>query len=102
VDTGQVAATPAVPGATGAAPARATPATASPAGSAAYTVQVAAYSTQQAADATRARLASQGYAARVVGVQKPFRVRVGRYATRAQAEPVAKAIHGYVTEAEPR
>jgi len=33
VDTGQVAATPAVPGATGAAPARATPATASPAGS---------------------------------------------------------------------
>lgn len=102
VDTGQVAATPAVPGATAAAPARAMPATTAPAGSAAYTVQVAAYSTQQAADAMRARLASQGYAARVVGVQKPFRVRVGRYATRAQAEPVAKAIHGYVTEAEPR
>jgi hypothetical protein len=102
VDTGQVAASPAVPGATGAAPARAMPATTAPAGSVAYTVQVAAYSTQQAADAMRAHLASQGYVARVVGVQKPFRVRVGRYATRAQAEPVAKAIHGYVTEAEPR
>ncbi|MGH7627566.1 MAG: SPOR domain-containing protein [Gemmatimonadaceae bacterium] len=102
VDTGQVAATPAVPAATGATPRSTSPASTPPAGSAAFTVQVAAYSTQQAADAMRARLASQGYAARVVGARKPFRVRVGRYATRAQAEPVATAIHGYVTEAEPR
>jgi cell division protein FtsN len=50
----------------------------------------------------RARLAARGYAARVVGAVQPFRVRVGRYATRAHAEPVAKAIHGYVTEAEPQ
>jgi len=126
VDTGQVAATPAVPAAPGA---KATPGTASrpgtlragasppvvptpappavrarvqPSASAAYTIQAGAYTTRQAADAMRARLATQGYAARVVGAQKPFRVRVGRYATRAQADSVAKAIHGYVTEAEPR
>lgn len=126
VDTGQVAATPAVSAATGA---QATPGTAArsgtlranasppvvptpappavrakvPAGvSAAFTVQVGAYTTRRAADAMRARLAARGYAARVVGAVQPFRVRVGRYATRAQAEPVAKAIHGYVTEAEPQ
>ncbi len=70
-----------------------------------YTVQVAAYSTLQAAERLRASLAARGYDARVVGTEKPFRVRVGRYDTRAAADSVArqmraKKITAYVTEAE--
>jgi tetratricopeptide (TPR) repeat protein len=71
-----------------------------------YTVQVAAYSTLRAAERLRASLVARGYDARVVGTEKPFRVRVGRYDTRAAADSVArqmrvKKITAYVTEAEP-
>jgi cell division protein FtsN len=70
-------------------------------------VQVGAYPTRDAADALRKSLAGRGIDARVVGAAKPYRVRVGFYDTRAQAEAEAqklkaKQIAVYVTEAEPR
>ena len=70
-----------------------------------YTVQVAAYSTRKAAESMRARLLAGGYDARVVGSQKPYRVRVGRYATREAADKAAVAMRAkkmtvFVTEAE--
>ena len=52
----------------------------------AYTVQVAAYDQRVPADRLATALRGQGLEARVVGKGKPFRVRVGRYATRAEAE----------------
>ena len=69
-----------------------------------YTLQVAAFSAR--ADATRLakRLEDIGLDARVVGSAKPFRVRVGRYTTRAAATAAArqlkaKKIDAIVTEA---
>ena len=49
------------------------------------------------------RLASRGVTARVVGATKPYRVRVGRYETRAaaiaaQAQLKAKKLTALVTE----
>lgn len=72
-----------------------------------YTVQVAAYSTRAAAEVLQKSLRQRGYDARVVGRTKPFRVRVGFYATRAEADAEVrrmKARHmtAFVTEAEPR
>jgi tetratricopeptide (TPR) repeat protein len=72
-----------------------------------YTVQVAAYSTKAAADEQRARLAAQGYDARVVGTSAPYRVRVGRYDTREAADEAARRMSArnisvMVAEAEPR
>ena len=58
----------------------------------AFTVQVAAYDTKSAADRLATRLRSQGLEARVVGTVKPFRVRVGRYATRADAEEASRRV----------
>ncbi|HET9426172.1 MAG TPA: SPOR domain-containing protein [Gemmatimonadaceae bacterium] len=52
----------------------------------AFTVQVAAYDTKQAAEKLATSLRGQGLEARVVGTSKPYRVRVGRYATRGEAE----------------
>lgn len=76
-------------------------------GSGRYTIQVAAYSTRDSAERLRKSLAARGYDARVVGSAKPFRVRVGRYATREEANAAAahmraSKISVYVTEAEPR
>ena len=70
-----------------------------------YTVQVAAFSTLASANGLRDVLVTRGYPARVVGTAKPFRVRVGRYATRAEAEAAARALRArklsaYVTSAE--
>jgi TolA-binding protein len=70
-----------------------------------YTVQVAAFSTLALANGLRDVLVARGYPARVVGAAKPFRVRVGRYATRAVAEAAASAMRAkkltaYVTSAE--
>ncbi|MGH7647036.1 MAG: SPOR domain-containing protein [Gemmatimonadaceae bacterium] len=70
-----------------------------------YTIQVAAFSTLASANGLRDVLVSRGYPARVVGTAKPFRVRVGRYATRADADAAAKAMRAkkftaYVTSAE--
>lgn len=80
---------------------------AAPAHAGHYTIQVAAYSTHAAAEVLRESLRQRGYDARVVGTSKPFRVRVGFYATRAEADAEVrrmKARHmtAFVTEAEPR
>ena len=51
------------------------------------------------------KLKNKGYEARVSGTAKPFRVRIGHYATEAQANAVmrslkAKQIDGFVVKAE--
>jgi hypothetical protein len=58
----------------------------------AFTVQVAAYDTRAAADRLAKRLRDQGLEARAVGTSKPFRVRVGRYATRSEAEQASREV----------
>jgi len=58
----------------------------------AFTVQVAAYDTKSAAEKLATRLRGQGLEARVVGTAKPYRVRVGRYATRADAEDASRRV----------
>lgn len=73
---------------------------------AAYTVQVGAYPTRAAAERLRARLAKQGFTARVVATTKIFRVRVGRFQARSDAERAAaklKAAHldAWIVDAEP-
>jgi cell division protein FtsN len=77
------------------------------AGEGQYTVQVAAYNVKSQAAAMVAKLKRRGYEARVSGTSAPFRVRIGRYATEAQATAVmrslkAKQISGFVVKAEPR
>lgn len=80
---------------------------ATPGGAQEYSVQVAAYDTRAAADALAKRLSDRGYAARVVGDQKPFRVRVGRYPTRERAgnairQMARQNVRGVIVEAEAR
>lgn len=58
----------------------------------AFTVQVAAYDTRPAAERLATTLRTQGLEARVVGNAKPYRVRVGRYATRAEAETASDRV----------
>jgi cell division protein FtsN len=70
-----------------------------------YTVQVAAYQTQAAAAALVEGLAHRGYVARIFGASAPFRVRVGHFATQAQADSAAQALRkkgitGFVTPGE--
>jgi cell division protein FtsN len=84
----------------------ATPASKPATGAKTYTVQVAAYNTSQDAARLVTQLSQRGYAAHVEGTSAPFRVRVGRYATRAQAvaaaeEMKAKKIYGFVAESMP-
>ncbi|HEX6315002.1 MAG TPA: SPOR domain-containing protein [Gemmatimonadaceae bacterium] len=72
---------------------------------AAFSVQVAAYSTRRDASALHARLRARGYDVRIVGEGAPFRVRIGRYATRADAMSAlnrlrAQGLTGIVVEAE--
>lgn len=72
-----------------------------------YTVQVTAYDARRPADRLRARLAEKGWEARVVPAGAMWRVRVGRYATHAEAAAAAKRLEAqgnrtWVTEAEPR
>ena len=55
------------------------------AGKTRFSVQVAAYNTSREAESLVKRLNARGYTARVVGAARPFRVRVGSYATRAEA-----------------
>jgi cell division septation protein DedD len=50
-----------------------------------FTLQLAAFNTKTEATRLAARLLTRGITARVVGKAKPFRVRVGRYETRAAA-----------------
>ncbi|MEO7362320.1 MAG: SPOR domain-containing protein, partial [Gemmatimonadaceae bacterium] len=53
--------------------------------SAKWTVQIAAYQTRRDADALVKRLAARNIDAYVVGSKRPYRVQVGRFATRAEA-----------------
>src|SRR5687768_7971990 len=66
--------------------------TASPAARREFTVQVAAYETRAAADALAKRLSERGHVARVVGDRNPFRVRIGRYATRERAAEAVREL----------
>lgn len=76
-----------------------------PSGNGEYSVQVAAYNVKSQAQAMAAKLKKRGYEARVSGTSAPFRVRIGHYATQAQASAVirslkAKQINGFVVKAE--
>lgn len=68
-----------------------------------YTLQVASYTSRADAEKLANRLKARGLDARLVGVTKVFRVRIGHYATRATAEAAkrelkAKKIDAFVTE----
>lgn len=72
-----------------------------------WSVQVAAFRTQQSANQLRARLAARGFPVRAVKVGALWRVRVGRYDSREAAEAArgrmrAGNVNGIVVEAEPR
>ena len=87
--------------------AAATPADTAPAKDAAFSVQVAAYTAQRDATSLAAHLKQRGFDARVVGDKAPYRVRVGRYATREEASAAltkmkAARVSGLVVEAESR
>ena len=71
-----------------------------------FTVQIAAYDTRRAAEQLVTRLSARGIVARIVpSTAAPYRVRVGRYATDAEATAAArelkeKGIVGFVTTTE--
>jgi cell division protein FtsN len=70
-----------------------------------YSVQIAAYNVKSQAEAMVLKLKKSGYEARVDGAGAPFRVRIGKYATSAQAGAVqrslkAKHITGFVVQAD--
>ncbi len=72
-----------------------------------YSVQVAAYSRKRDADATVSRLKARGFQVRIAGSKSPYRVRIGRYATREEAVAAygrmrRAGVTGMVVEAEPR
>ena len=71
-----------------------------------YSVQLAAYDTRAEAGDAVQRLAKRGIDARIDGAQKPFRVRTGDYATRAQATNALNSLKklglvGFVAERTP-
>jgi len=85
----------------------ATPTDSAPPKDAAFSVQVAAYTAQRDATSLAAHLKQRGFDARVVGDKAPYRVRVGRYATREEASAAltkmkAARVSGLVVEAESR
>ena len=57
----------------------------------AWSAQVAAYSTKEDADRFAAKLTSRGFTARVTA-DKPYRVRIGHFSTRAGAGVLAKRL----------
>ncbi len=72
-----------------------------------WTVQVGAYKTREEAEQLRKTVVAQGLEPRVWENGGYFKVRVGRYATRAAASLASDAIQKkklavYVTEAEPK
>lgn len=83
-----------------------TPADSTHAAKGRYTLQVAAYGTRTEADALAKRLKSRGLDVRIVASGKLFRVRIGRYETRAAATAAQKTlktknkIDAFVTDAE--
>ena len=64
-----------------------------------FTIQVAAYSSRELADALVKRLEAKGLEARIVGTKSPFRVRVGHYKTRAAATTAANKLKAQKIEA---
>jgi len=71
-----------------------------------YAVQVAAFDTRDGAEKLVARLRRSGLAAHVDGTAKPFRVRIGRYATYGEATAAlrdlkARKLSGFVAELQP-
>ena len=76
-------------------------------GPSAWSVQVAAYKTRAEADNLTSSLTQRGYQARVDADGAWFRVRIGRYATRKEAEEAltgikAKQMTGFVVRAPER
>lgn len=72
-----------------------------------YSVQVAAANTRAGAQTIVNRMAGRGYQARIDGTAAPFRVRIGRFPTRAAAsrllsEMKAKGIDGFVASVDSR
>lgn len=76
-----------------------------------YSVQVAAYTRRREADQMASRLRTRGFQVRVAhlpGTNSPFKVRVGRYGSRADAVAAQQRMRrqsrltGIVVEAEPR
>ena len=72
-----------------------------------YSVQVAAYGTAQEAQRLVKKYRANGHDARVAGTVAPFRVRIGRYKTRAEAVAQAKILKeksgaAFVVLAEPK
>ena len=70
-----------------------------------WSVQVAAYNTRAEGEKFAATLEAKGYDARVDGTVKPFRVKIGRYSTAAEANAAlakikAKRMDGFVTRAQ--
>lgn len=64
-----------------------------------FTIQVAAYSSRELADALVKRLEAKGLDARTVGTKSPYRVRVGHYKTRAAATTAANKLKAQKIEA---
>ena len=70
-------------------------------------MQVASFPRERDAKALAEVLGQRGFSARVFGEKAPFRVRVGRYATREEGDAAlgrmkAARLNGMVVEAEPR
>jgi cell division septation protein DedD len=68
-----------------------------------FAVQIAAYYDRPQADALAEKMQKRGYVAHVDGTVAPFRVRIGHYASHAQAATAlenmkAKKITGFVTQ----
>jgi cell division septation protein DedD len=59
-----------------------------------YSVQLAAYDSQESATRLVQQLAARGIEARVDGTSPPYRVRVGKYSTRADAVKAAADLKG--------
>jgi tetratricopeptide (TPR) repeat protein len=57
-----------------------------------YTVQIAAYTTRAEAERIATRLRGRGLEARVVGTKAPFRVHVGTFGTRVEADALSKKL----------
>jgi hypothetical protein len=71
-----------------------------------YAVQLAAYDTRADAETSVKRLATRGIDARIDGEVKPFRVRTGRFATRAEANALLATLKrqgfaGFIAELRP-
>jgi cell division septation protein DedD len=63
-----------------------------------WSVQVGAFADKADADRTAQRLTARGYEARVTG-ERPFRVRIGRYAKRAEASALVAKLKAEKTAA---